>query len=133
MDSKQLVKYWLESSDNDYKTMLSMFKSEHYSWALFVGHLSLEKLLKGLYAKVHIDNPHAPKIHDLLMLAKKCNLKVDIEKCKQMDIINGFNLNTRYMEYKNEFYKMCTKTFTKNQIDKIEELRLWLRKILMDK
>jgi hypothetical protein len=28
--------YWIESSDNDYKTMLDLFDTRNYSWALFI-------------------------------------------------------------------------------------------------
>jgi HEPN domain-containing protein len=34
--------------------MGSMFKSGHYVWALFLGHLVLEKLLKAVYVKKEI-------------------------------------------------------------------------------
>jgi len=31
--------------------MQSLLENRHYTWALFVGHLVLEKLLKALYVK----------------------------------------------------------------------------------
>lgn len=53
MDSIGLIKYWTISSDRDYEAMLSNYKVKQYTWALFIGHLTIEKLLKALYAKIN--------------------------------------------------------------------------------
>lgn len=50
-DKAKLINYWSESSDDDYETMIVMFESKRFQWALFVGHLLIEKLLKALYVK----------------------------------------------------------------------------------
>jgi HEPN domain-containing protein len=50
-DSKKLIKYWTESSDDDFDTMIAMYESGRYNWALFVGHLMIEKLLKAYKSK----------------------------------------------------------------------------------
>lgn len=47
----KILNYWKESSDHNYSTMQNLIKSEDYSWALFMGHLVLEKLLKAHYVK----------------------------------------------------------------------------------
>ena len=50
IDNKEkVVQHWKESSDKDYRTMQNLLKSGDYSWALFLGHLVLEKLLKAHY------------------------------------------------------------------------------------
>lgn len=51
MDSINLMKYWVNSSDEDYDAMQVMYKNKKNTWTLFLGHLVIEKLLKGLYAK----------------------------------------------------------------------------------
>ena len=33
-------------SDDDFKTMLVLYDSKSYSWSLFLGHISIEKLLR---------------------------------------------------------------------------------------
>ena len=45
------MKYWVNSSDEDYDAMQVMYKNKKNTWTLFLGHLVIEKLLKGLYAK----------------------------------------------------------------------------------
>lgn len=74
MTNIEFMNYWLESSDEDYDAMKVLYSNRKYSWSLFVGHLVIEKLLKALYAKKNIENFIAPKIHNLVLLAKKCDL-----------------------------------------------------------
>jgi len=46
-------------------------------------------------------------------------------------ICNSFNISARYEDYKNEFYKRCTEEYTLEQIKNIEEIREWLKEILI--
>lgn len=131
MNSVDLMNYWVKSSDRDYESMKKNFEVEQYTWALFIGHLTLEKLLKAIYAKVNKDSPYPPKIHNLLLLAERCNLKVDEKKAKILTTCNSFNISSRYEDYKNEFYQRCTKEYTSEQIKNIEEIRIWLKEMLM--
>ena len=71
VDTQKLIKYWIDSSDDDYDTMIDMYKSKRYSWAQFIGHLMIEKLLKALYVNAKSDYP--PYIHNLLRLAEKAD------------------------------------------------------------
>lgn len=48
---EKTVKHWKDTSEKDYQTMQTLLKSGDYSWALFLGHLVLEKLLKAHYVK----------------------------------------------------------------------------------
>jgi HEPN domain-containing protein len=66
IDVDKVVKHWIDTSLEDYNTMHSLFISKSYSWALFIGHISLEKLLKAYYVKKH--RTHAPFTHNLYRL-----------------------------------------------------------------
>lgn len=68
-DIHKIVQYRIESSDEDFETMITMFETKRYSWSLFIGHFMFEKLLKALYVKVNSDYP--PFSHNLLRLAEK--------------------------------------------------------------
>lgn len=131
MNSVDLMNYWIESSDRDYESMKKNFETEQYTWALFIGHLTIEKLLKAIYAKVNKENPYPPKIHNLNILAEKCNIKLDERRARMLIVCNSFNISARYEDYKNEFYKRCTKKYTLEQIKNIEEIREWLKKMLI--
>ncbi len=62
-DKERIVNYWIESSDKDFKAMLDLYNTQNNNWALFMGHLVIEKLLKALYVKSKGEFP--PMIHDL--------------------------------------------------------------------
>ncbi len=127
MDSVDLIKYWFESSDNDYETMKVLYNNKKNTWCLFIGHLVIEKLLKGLYAKNNPENPIAPKIHNLILLSKKANLEVPTEIRKKIQTINTFNISARYDDYKKSFDAKCTEDYTLEQVKNIEEVRKWLK------
>ena len=126
--TNKIVKYWIKSSENDNKTMNNLFKSEDYHWSLFIGHLTIEKLLKAYFVKKF--EKHPLFTHDLLRLAMKCKLKLSEEQQDNLDVITTFNIRARYDNYKEKFYRKCTRQFTEKWILKIEELRLWIKKAL---
>ncbi len=128
LNTKKVIEYWIDSSDKDFKTMMNLFDSKDYNWALFIGHLVLEKLLKALYVKKN--NKHPVYSHDLLLLAEKAGIKVDEKKADMFDVITSFNLNARYDNYKQNFYKLCTQEFTGIWINNITELRKWIKEKL---
>ena len=127
MNNIDLMNYWIESSDFDYKTMEILYKNKQYTWCLFIGHLVIEKLLKGLYAKNNSNNPIAPKIHNLIFLSQKAKLQVPDDIRKKIQTINTFNISARYDDYKKNFKLKCTKTYTLEQIKNIKEVREWLK------
>lgn len=121
---EEIIGYWKDSSDQNYATMNNLLKSRDYSWALFIGHLVIEKLLKAHYVKNQ--KKHALYTHDLLRLSSKCGLKVSSEFEEWLDDISTFNLNARYDNYKRDFNKLCTKEFTAVWVQRIEKIREWL-------
>ena len=125
MTKEEHIKYWIEISDDNYKSMLNMFNSKEYMWSLFLGHLVLEKLLKAYYVKVK--DKKLPYIHDLYKLASKCELELTESQKDSLQYITLFNIQTRYEDYKRDFYKKCTKDFAEKNIERIKELRNWLK------
>ncbi len=128
MTKKELILFWLEGSDRDFESMLHMFESKDYHWSLYVGHLVIEKLLKAYYIK-NIDSQH-PFIHNLLRIAEKSNLEITEEQKKFLVRVTTFNLRAKYQDYKNNFYKLCTKEFTEKWINEIKGFRQWIKKQL---
>jgi HEPN domain-containing protein len=126
MTKQELIQFWLDSSDDNYKSMLNMFKAGEYMWSLFIGHLVIEKLLKAYYVKKA--EQEVPRTHDLYKLAIKSELDLSEGQKDSLQYITLFNIETRYEDYKKDFYKKCTKEFTEKNIEKIKELRTWLKK-----
>lgn len=123
---ERITNYWIESSNDDYETMISLFETKHYHWTLFVGHLSLEKLLKGMYVNLHKKYP--PFIHNLFRLAELNRLDVSDDVISKMLLhVTAFNLNVRYDDYKSRFYKKCTPEYTEKWIKNITYLRKWIQ------
>ena len=127
MNSVDLAKYWLDSANSDYETMQVLYKNRRNTWCLFIGHLVIEKFLKGLYAKNNPENPIAPKVHNLILLSQKANLKVPNEIREKIQVINTFNISARYNDYKKSFEQKCTDIFTTEQVKNIEEVLKWLK------
>lgn len=63
---------------------------------------------------------------NLSKLANTALLKFDEDQKNLLDVITSFNLEARYPDYKNEFYKKCDYKFTSEHINQIKDLRLWL-------
>ncbi len=128
IDVEKIVKHWVETSDDDFKTMLALYKSKSYGWSLFLGHISMEKLLKALYVKRF--KKHAPFTHNLYRLGELIGLEMSDEYADWFDEITSFNLNARYDDYKREFYNLCTAAYAKSWIDRIKIIRSWIKEML---
>ncbi len=108
--------------------MNDLFKTKHYNWSLFMGHLVIEKLLKAFYIKRK--NEYPPLIHDLRRILQKSGIDLTNEQIQIFDTITRFNINVRYDDYKDSFYKLCTLKFTAKWINEIIKQREWIRKML---
>jgi HEPN domain-containing protein len=124
-DKDRVIKHWIDSSDQDYETMVHLFESQDFSWSLFIGHIVIEKLIKA--SVVESKNDHAPFTHDLSKLAALSNLKFSEEQLDWLDTLTTFNLNARYDSYKSAFYKKCTPEYTREWIEIIIKLRSWIK------
>ncbi len=125
IDIEKLVKHWNDASDKDFETMQHLFQSKDFHWALFMGHIVMERLLKAKVVKTI--QAHAPFTHDLTRLAKLSAINFSNEHLDWLDTITTFNLNARYDSYKKEFYLKCTPAFTFEWIEKIKTIRTWIK------
>ncbi len=124
MERDEIVRYWTESSDDDYQVMQSLFDNGHYVWALFLSHLVVEKLLKAYHVKT-IDTNY-PRIHNLVEIAVKAKLDLSTEQKVSLVEFTTFNLRARYPDYKNRFQRKATREFAESHISKVKEFRQWL-------
>ena len=125
IDIQKTINHWITISDQDYETMIHLYNSKDYHWALFMGHLVIERLLKAFVVK-KTDN-HSPFTHDLRRLSKLSEIEFDDEYKRWLDTITTFNLNARYDDYKQDFYKKCTSEYTDQWISNIKTLREWIK------
>ncbi len=125
MQHNQSIEYWLSSAERDLETAEILFINQRYDWCLFIGHLVLEKTLKAFFIKNK--NESAPRIHNLVTLAEHTSLELTDEQKQLLMEINRFNIETRYPDYKQRFYNLCSKDFTEDYFIKIKDLFAWLQ------
>lgn len=126
-DINETIKYWKEGAKYDLGTGRDLLQIGRFPYALFFGHLSLEKLLKSLYVKTH--KKHASFTHSLVYLAKQCGINDE----KIIDLLSEFSefyIEARYPTAKKEFYSKCTEEFTQKEFNRIEGVFKWLIKKL---
>ena len=73
-DNTKAFEEWYLQADYDYETAEAMFNSGRYIYTIYMCHLSLEKVLKGLLLKKA--NSFPPKTHNLLYLIDKIQLQL---------------------------------------------------------
>jgi len=132
MKRKNKIDYWITSAENDWIVAGHLLEKGDFTYSLFFGHLTLEKLLKAYFVAVKDETP--PLTHRLVYLAEKSELDLDDQQMELLEIVTDFNLEARYPDEKFSFYKRCTKEFTVNYLNRIEEMKKWLlQKIQLSK
>lgn len=118
--------YWLISAENDWEVAGHLFEKGDYSYALFFGHLTLEKMLKAYFVLTSEDAP--PLSHRLVFLAEKSGLALSAKQQELLETVTDFNLEARYPDEKFSFKKRCTREFTLHYLECIKEMKEWLMK-----
>lgn len=72
-DNSKAYNEWILQSDYDYETAEAMFSTARYVHAVFMCHLSIEKVIKSQYVKRL--NKVAPKSHNLVWLAEEIKME----------------------------------------------------------
>lgn len=125
MEKDDYINYWIKIANYDLATAENLFTTGDYHWCLYIGHLSLEKLLKAVFSQNYEGTP--PKTHDLLKLAKLANVKITEEQAIFYNRVNDFNIEARYPDEKLNFYKIATKEFTEENFSRIKEEFKWIK------
>jgi HEPN domain-containing protein len=60
MNIEKQVEYWKLSAEHDLDSAQTLKKEKKYDWALFLGHLVLEKILKAIFVKQKELYPRKP-------------------------------------------------------------------------
>jgi HEPN domain-containing protein len=128
MDTEKVKDYWIAESEYDLKVAWDNYNAENYSYALFFGHLVLEKILKALY--VDRKKEHAPFIHNLTRLAEISEIELNQSQIVKFTEITAFNRQSRYPDEARDFRRKCTEDFTRKWMTEIEEIYKWLKSML---
>ena len=123
---REVIKYWLTGSKEDFDSAEILYKNKKYHHALFFCHLSIEKMLKAIIVKSTKTAP--PLIHDLVRLAERAGVPVNELQKNELAEITTFNIEARYDDYKLSFRKKAKKQFSLKYLDKTKEMLQWLSK-----
>ena len=89
-DIDKTVEYWRAGARYDLGVASALMKARKYPYALFMGHLALEKLLKALVVKR--TRNHAPFTHSLQTLAEKAGLDLPLGYREKLSEAMEFHL-----------------------------------------
>lgn len=103
----------------------SVFSTARYVYAVFMCHLSIEKMIKAQYVK-RLNNV-APKSHNLLWLAEEIKLEFPEALYKFIFRLNDASLPTRYPQQLSASIKLYSKAVTPEILNKTKELQQWIK------
>ncbi|MDX1943062.1 MAG: HEPN domain-containing protein [Saprospiraceae bacterium] len=93
--------------------------------ALFFAHLVIEKLLKAHWIKQNkADFP--PRTHNLEYLLAQTGLTMPVEDIDELRIMNAWNIEGRYQDYKDLIFKATTKEYIESKFEIVNRIRTWL-------
>ena len=127
LDVETIKQYWIAEGEEALTVASHLFEKGDYSYALFFGHLAIEKLLKGLF--VDRQHEHAPRLHSLPRLARLAGLNLDKARQDTLIVISAFNIEARYPDLKRSFRERCTEEYAREQLEKVKEMFEWLRRM----
>lgn len=128
LNVEKLKAYWVLEAEEALQVANHLVEKGDYSYALFFGHLAVEKILKSLY--VIRRRKHAPQVHNLLRLAKAAGLELDEGRVDSLIRITAFNIEARYPDVKRSFRQKCTTEFAGQQMEIIKEVFQWVKSLL---
>jgi HEPN domain-containing protein len=128
IDINNIKLYWVTEAEEALTVAEHLLEKGDYSYALFFGHLAIEKILKSLY--VEREEEHAPPIHNLQRLARLAGVDLDESKRDTLILISSFNIEARYPDINRSFRKRCTEEYSKVQMGIIKETFKWLKTMI---
>ncbi|MBA3036274.1 MAG: HEPN domain-containing protein [Desulfobacterium sp.] len=105
-----------------------MFVARRYIYVVFMCHLSIEKVLKGLYQKKLGTVP--PKVHNLLFLIEAVGLTLPDDLYEAVFSLNRASIPTRYPEDLKQMQKNYPRRKTETLLVQSKEVLKWLKKEL---
>ena len=127
MTKEQHIAHWLNTSEDDLKTMHFLYIDGQYTHSLFFGHLYLEKICKALWVKCNIGNT-PPYIHNLVKILDGLDTGLSEDDVSFLDNLIQYQLSGRYPDYTYALKRKTTKQFTIESIDNIKRISECLRK-----
>ena len=119
------TKNWIDSSDYDFTTANHMLQTGRYIYVVFMCHLAIEKLLKGILHEVTGSLPS--KTHDLISLLKLADLQLPDHLSEFIGKINNASVVTRYPEDLSKILSAYPASVARDYFNKAREVLEWLK------
>jgi HEPN domain-containing protein len=123
--NNKYVQNWFKSANYDILTAKAMLRSKRYIYVIFMCHLAIEKLLKGIVAQKI--NKIPPKTHDLYLLLKLSKIQIPSLHQEIISHLNEASIPTRYPEDISKISKQYNKKVAINYLKATEGLLKWLK------
>jgi len=85
--------------------------------------LVLERLLKALIVK---KDKEVIRTHNLVRLSEIADIELSDDQRAELTEISRFNIEARYDDYKDEFYRKATKEYTKKWSEIAQRIEKWI-------
>jgi HEPN domain-containing protein len=118
------VESWRKSSLYDLEAAKDMFTAGRHVYVIFFCHLSVEKMLKAVVAKVTGNTP--TRTHNLLLLKKMAHLEPSKEMMKFIGELSETSIATRYPLDFGEAAESYTRDVAEVCLAKTNEVLEWM-------
>lgn len=123
------IAHWMNSANQNWQEVDSMFKAGTYVPCLFWAHLTIEKLAKALWVQDNVgDTP--PFTHNIARLLADTKLVLTPAQATFVQQLNTFQLEGRYESYTANLRQLATTAFTQSVLQDVTDLRQCLLKQL---
>ena len=74
-----------------------------------------------------MEKEEVPYTHDLVKLAQNAEIDLSNDQINELEEIKSYNLEARYDDYKQEFYKKANKDYASTWSSKCKVLYIWIK------
>lgn len=119
------IRYWKEIAESDWLAAQDLLNTKRYLQCLFFAHLTIEKLSKAHWVQDNVDD-HPPRTHNIIRLWTATQLVASADHENTAADLNRFQMEGRYPDYQQVVSQQATEQYTRNLLQEVESLRLWL-------
>jgi len=124
------INYWVDEAREDLVTAKALLESKRYLECGFFCHLAMEKMFKA--SILHNTKVVPPKSHNLILLAKKSGVLVQLDESMKdlLADLQPFNIEGRYPEDRRKILESTPKRIFHEILNNTQEGVKWLEKNL---
>ncbi len=129
MSKADHIAYWLAEADSNWIDAQDFARIGKNIWALFLAHLTMEKLSKAIWVLRNSGNT-PPRTHNITKLLEGAAFELSDQQVELAAQLNDFQLETRYPNYQRTLQARATNAFTTSILTETAAFRQCLRAML---